>query len=58
MSLFLCVVVVESAQEDDCGLQFLLLVVLWRGCRCPVVVPGSVAEDWFVLVRETVQLSA
>ena len=58
MALFLYVVVVESAQEDDCWLQVLLLVVLWRGCRCPVVVPGSGAEGWSVLVRETVQLSA
>ena len=49
---------VESAQEVDCWQQFLLLVVLWRGYRCPVVVPETVAEGCSVLVEETVPLLA
>ena len=49
---------VESAQEVDCWQQFLLLVVLWRGYRCPVVVPVTVADGWSVLVEETVPLLA
>ena len=49
---------VESAQEVDCWQQFLLLVVLWRGYRCPVGVPVTVPEGWSVLVEETVPLLA